>query len=188
LKPSREGVKAVIDWLKQSEIQQDDIRTNGAWINFVATARQADEMMGANFLAYRSLVDGETTNIRTRQVSLPPEVFKSVKLIHPTTHFAPIKPRKPEIQSLRVDDINEPDASCSKTITPKCLRDLYHIQGVIPDPAKSGFIGVPGFLGEFPAQSDLTQFMKENAAAGEAANYTSSTLLGQENPDNRSLR
>lgn len=178
MKPTSQGINVVMDWLNQSSIHRSDIRIHGEWIDFVATARQADEMMDAEFLSYRSLVDTKTTNIRTRQVSLPQDVITYVKLIHPTTHFEPTKPRQPEIQSFRVADTNEPDASCSRSITPKCLRDLYHIRGVTPDPSKSGFIGVAGFLGEYPAQSDLTQFLQEYAEGVQDAKYTSSSHLG----------
>jgi tripeptidyl-peptidase-1 len=179
LTPSPAGVKAVLNWLNQSTIQETDIRLHGQWIDFLATPQQADNMMDANFLIYQSLVDNNISSVRTRQVSLPQDVIPYVNMIHPTTYFTPVKPHQPEIQSFRVDTTTEPDASCNTKITPKCLRDLYRIRGVTPNPKTSGFIGVAGFLGEYPAQSDLTQFLEELSEAGRGASYTSSTLLGK---------
>jgi tripeptidyl-peptidase-1 len=178
VKPSETGVKAVMDWIKRSSIQGNDVNIDGEWINFVATKQQADGLMGTQFLNYRNAIDNDISVVRTTEVSLPNDIYTYVKLIHPTTHFARATPQEPNIHSFQVDNSNDVDPSCNKLITPKCLKDLYHIKGVTPDPAKAGFIGVAGFLGETPAHSDLTQFAKENADWALDANYTSSLLNG----------
>jgi tripeptidyl-peptidase-1 len=177
-RPVPGATKTVIDWLQQSGVQSDDVEIHGEWIHFSATVQNADEMMNAKFLTYQNLIDGEITITRTREVSLPQNILQLVNLIHPTTHFTSIKSQQPEIKSYVVNDGNEVDASCKTIITPKCLRDLYNIKGITPDPKTSGFIAVAGFLGEYPAQADLAQFAKEFAPWGLDANFTSSLHLG----------
>jgi tripeptidyl-peptidase-1 len=178
IKPSTAAKDAVLNWLNRSTIPENDIQMEGEWINFATTTQQANDMMDATFLNYQSTANDNTFVIRTKEVSLPGDIFPYVKLIHPTTHFSRPRQQKPQIQSFSIDGATDADPSCKSAITPKCLRDLYNIKGVTPDPTRSGFIGVAGFLGEYPTRTDLAQFVKENADWAQSANYTSSVLYG----------
>jgi tripeptidyl-peptidase-1 len=179
VKPSTEGKDAVLNWLRTSTISANEIQVEREWINFAATIQQANNMMHATFLNYQSTTDDSIFVTRTNQVYVPQDVFPYIKLIHPTTHFTQPRLQQPQMRSFSTDDTKDTDPSCKTAITPKCLRDLYNIKGVTPDPARSGFIGVAGFLGEYPLRTDLTQFVKENAEWAQSANYTSSVLYGK---------
>jgi tripeptidyl-peptidase-1 len=178
MKPSAAGERAVLDWLKDSAIQQDNIKINGNWVRFSATVEQADELMDANFLTYRSTSMDDMAIVRTRTVFLPKSILPYVQLVHPTTQFSRVRNHGSSIDSFQRATVNETAVSCNKATTPKCLRDLYKIEGVIPD-ENSGFIGVAGFLDEYPSHSDLDVMISKTAPWAKGANYTSYALKSQ---------
>lgn len=178
MKPSAAGEKAVLDWLKDSAIQQEDIRINGNWISFSATTEQANELMDTNFLTYRSTSMDDVTIVRTRTVFLPQSILPYVQLVHPTTQFSRVRHRGSPIDPFQRATVKETAVACDRSTTPKCLRDLYKIEGVIPD-EKSGFIGVAGFLDEYPSHSDLDVMISKTAPWAKGASYTSYALKSQ---------
>lgn len=175
MKPPVVAEKAVLDWLKAAGIEKQE--NNGNWISFTCTVKQADDLMDARFLTYRSTSKQDLTIVRTRDVFLPQNIVHYVQLIHPTTHFSKVRDHVNSMEFLQrtVDDNSA--VSCDALTTPTCLRDLYRIGGVVPD-AQSGFIGIAGFLGEYPAHSDLDIMIAKTAPWAKGANYTSYSLKG----------
>jgi tripeptidyl-peptidase-1 len=180
VKPAAEANEAVVNWIKRSGVAADDIESKGEWVNFKATAKQADAMMNTNFLVYRSFDGDDAPKIRTTKVSLPRSVMDHVKMIHPTTRFTQTKAQMSQIFSTsRIEaDLSAPDASCNSTITPTCLRELYNIKGVTVDPAKAGILGVAGFLKQYARFADLSKFLADSAQWASTANFTYSLVNG----------
>jgi tripeptidyl-peptidase I len=183
LEPSPAGCSMVLDWLKTSGVKDTDIENRGEWVNFVATAKQANMLMDTNYLVYRSLDDEDPPKIRTTKVSLPRNVKEHIKMIHPSTRFTKTKAQMSQIFAMsRIEeDLGAVDASCNSTITPTCLRELYSVKGVtIQDPKKVGFVGVAGFLKQYARFDDLHKFVGDNAKWASATNFTWSGVNGKQ--------
>ncbi|TLD39767.1 tripeptidyl-peptidase-like protein [Venturia nashicola] len=177
MRPSATGKKAVMEWLTASGISQQNITLDGNWISFSSTANEANFLLDTEFLSYRSTSKPDMTIIRTRNVFLPQSVVQYVQMVHPTTYF-PKAPQaiSPAVQySRKVEDINSA-VPCEKYTTPQCLRDLYKIGGVVPNNDTSGFIGIAGFLGQYPSHLDLDMMIEKTSPWAKGANYTSYSL------------
>lgn len=180
MRPSAAGEGAVLDWLTASGISRENIETDGNWLSFSATTSEANYLLDTEFLTYRSLVKADLTVIRTRNVFLPQSVMQYVQMVHPTTYFAKVRQAmsSPVQYNQRVDDINSA-VPCENTTTPQCLRDLYRIKDFVPSKDASGFIGIAGFLGEYPSHSDLDMMIAKTSPWAVGANYTSYSLFSQ---------
>jgi hypothetical protein len=99
MRPPSVGTNTVKDWLKSSSIQASSIKIDANWISFTATAEQANAMMDAKFVTYRSTVRDDIAAVRTREVFLPSSIIQYVQLIHPTTQFAQFQQRNVHVNS-----------------------------------------------------------------------------------------
>jgi len=165
MKPRSESSYAVMNWLRQAGVAEDDIQNDGEWINFVTSVDNAGRMMETEFFRFQSTANRDIQKIRTLEYSIPSELTAHIDLIQPTTRFGQIRPqfntvhRVDRFPELRVDAAAAAD-DCNKTITPDCLRDLYNVKGFTPN-AKHGFLGVNGFLKEYARFDDLKAFAKK---------------------------
>ena len=138
LRPSLVASVAILNWLKAEGVPSVDIEDQGDWINFYIRASEANRIMGTKFYYYSNVNNG-VKRIRTLQYSVPQVLNQYVHMIQPTTRFGQIAPeRSTVIQHFK---IGEPKGNsmarypgsqlnstfCNTTITPQCLRDLYHI-------------------------------------------------------------
>jgi len=174
-----EAVQTVRHWLLSSAIDSDDIEDDGEWINFKTTISQMETILNAKFYRYQSSSNNYQI-IRTLKYSLPEEIASRIDMIHPTTRFPSIKPAYDGIHSVQILDSQSENiiASCNVSITPPCLRDLYNITGYIPLANRSGFIGVGGFLNQYPRYADLVKFQEQVAPWASGNNFTWTSING----------
>jgi tripeptidyl-peptidase-1 len=181
VRPSHEGKRSVLDWLQRSAVNVT--RDTGEWVYFVTSVEQANAMLGTEFRRYRHLDEPDVERMRTTKVMVPENVFRHIKLVHPTTRFAQIKPQRSIIYSSRIAEAPDlaPEASCNRTITPACLSELYKIKDAGIDSSKdTGIIGVAGFLTQYARFDDLEQFIGNTPnSAQEGANFTWSSIHGK---------
>lgn len=153
---------------------------NGNWISFSSTAQEADYLMDTEFLTYRSTTsEQDLAIVRTRNVFLPQSIMQYVQMIHPTTHFSTKAPQPNPVQLFSRVETKKVAVPCEKSTTPQCLRDLYKIVGVVPNKDTSGFVGIAGFLDEYPSHSDLDSMIAKTSPWAKDANYTSYSLQSQ---------
>jgi tripeptidyl-peptidase-1 len=132
---------------------------------------QADALMSASYRLYRHTETNETV-LRTMGYSLPAVLHELVQTIVPTSHFGspnhrrsnalyPSSGKKIQNATKRLFGRGtEPrdTSSCSQTITPTCLRQLYKTEGYTPS-AKNNTIGVAEYFGYSASNSDMREFM-----------------------------
>lgn len=147
LQPSSDASAAIQQWLHNEGVPSSDIEDNGDWINFYVSATEAERIMDTNFYYYSNSVNG-VERIRTLHYSVPQALHKYIHMIQPTTRFGQINPQRSTIyQHFEIGEsrgaIGQYHGSslnvtfCNTTITPQCLRDLYHI-GNYRGTAKNG--------------------------------------------------
>ena len=137
LRPSEDASSAVKDWLQSQGVPRTHIQDEGDWINIFVSTTEAERILDTKFHYYHNkVVDIE--RIRTLQYSVPRNLHQYIHMIQPTTRFGQFKPQRstvyehfeigPAIENLRQYSSASLNATfCNTTITPQCLRDLYHI-------------------------------------------------------------
>ncbi|KAG9590356.1 subtilisin-like protein, partial [Aureobasidium melanogenum] len=167
VRPSETSTNAVLKFLEDSGIPRSDFEQHGDWIDFTTDAKTANKMMDASFKTYREDTGRDIVIVRTKEYSLPEEVARHVNMIEPTTQFPtvarPLEPRSVHIDQALQKPIDQND--CSQTITPECLRNLYNLPPLtfLANASKHGFIGVAGFLEQYPQSEDFDLFAKSFA-------------------------
>jgi len=111
--------------------------------------------------------------VRTTEYSLPAYLAQHIELIQPTTSFHRVKRQRtnfrfspaPEASSVSANEkITIPGsavtvhASCNKTITISCLKQLYNIADYVPRATHKNAIALTGYLKEFANLADLRRF------------------------------
>lgn len=155
LRPSSKASAAIFRWLDVEGVPVTDVEDNSDWINFFLSASKAERILDTKFHYYTNSAN-EIESIRTLRYSVPESLHRYIQLIQPTTrfpqirtqfsaisdHFAIVSVKTPDNQSIGLDV-----TFCNITITPQCLKDLYHIgdyQGK----------DVEGIIQSFPSFSD----------------------------------
>ena len=167
VRPHAASTDAAMAWLRASGIQEDEIASDGEFVNFIATIGQAEAMMDTKFEVFQNLNKRSLHKVRTLQYSLPRNLLRHVDMVQPTTRFAQIMPENSQVLKTEVlgkaqtgfRAIKAVNATaCNSTITPQCLVDLYNIKGYTPSADDSGFIGVSGFLEQYAQYDDLSKW------------------------------
>ena len=149
LRPSSEASSAVLTWLRSEGISPADVENTGDWINFYLPAAEAERILDTKFYYYSNTVNG-MERIRTLHYSVPKDLHQYIHMIQPTTRFGQVLPQRstisqhfeigPSMGAIGQYHGNSLNVTfCNTTITPQCLRDLYHI-GNFRGSAKNGEI------------------------------------------------
>ncbi|APA15893.1 hypothetical protein SS1G_09225 [Sclerotinia sclerotiorum 1980 UF-70] len=155
--PSADASNAVTSWLTSAGAQ--NIVSDGSTVTFAATIEKANSILNATFQTYTS---NGVTKVRTTQYSVPDHLAEHIDLISPTTYFgktvanAPTKVTKKDTSATKVTV----DASCSTSITPKCIKELYNVGDYTPSVSSGSRIGFGSFLNQSALYSDLFQYEK----------------------------
>ncbi|KAL9593404.1 MAG: hypothetical protein Q9179_005899 [Wetmoreana sp. 5 TL-2023] len=182
LRPSNIASSAVLGWLRSEGIPSADIEDTGDWVNFYVAAAEAERIMDTKFHFYSNENNG-VQRIRTLQYSVPQKLHQYIHMIQPTTRFGQVLPQRSTIY--QHFEIGESKGSvgrypgsqlnatfCNTTVTPQCLRDLYHI-GDFRGTAKNGNkIGVCGYLEEYAKFDDFSAFTAQYAPYAARENFT----------------
>ncbi|KAH9959841.1 tripeptidyl peptidase A [Russula dissimulans] len=189
--PHPGSVDAVHGWLASHGIQREARHQSpaGDWVTMRVPVAQAEKMLETEFRLWKHVRDGDVL-VRTTEYSLPVRLAQHVELIQPTTSFLRIKRQRtnfhfspaPEISSISADEkITVPGsavtvhASCNKTITVSCLKQLYNIADYVPRATHKNAIALTGYLDEFANYADLQRFYSDQVPA--AVNSTFDVVL-----------
>ncbi|KAL8707248.1 MAG: hypothetical protein Q9220_007691 [cf. Caloplaca sp. 1 TL-2023] len=182
LRPSSDASAAILGWLHTEGVPSSDIEDTGDWVNFHVSTVEAERILDTKFYYYTNSVN-KMERIRTLQYSVPRDLHSYVHMIQPTTRFGQVSPQRSTIyQHFEIGEAKNsmsryPGSQlnatfCNTTITPQCLRDLYHI-GNFRGTAKNGNkIGVCGYLEEYAKFNDFSQFTAEYAPYAAKENFT----------------
>ena len=182
LRPSDEASSAILGWLDSQGISAKDIEDNGDWINFYVPALEAERMLDTKFYYYSNSAT-KIERIRTIHYSVPNHLHQYIQMIQPTTRFGQMQPQRSTIyEHFNIGPSREslhqyPGGSlnttfCNTTITPQCLRDLYHVGNFRGSTRNGGRIGICGYLNEYAKFADFSAFTKAYAPYAANENFT----------------
>ncbi|KAG6857498.1 hypothetical protein H0H87_002123 [Tephrocybe sp. NHM501043] len=178
---SREAVNA---WLDFHGVDPENVAYSsggGEWVTIRVSVAQAERMLDTKYSVYSHPSSSDRV-VRTLSYSLPRELHSHIDLVTPTTYFGTTR-------SMRATSFLEPitqankfntaaASNCSTSITPACLRDLYHTAGYKPTQAHVNKLGVAGFLDEFANYADLQTFFKQLRPDAVGSNFTTVQING----------
>lgn len=165
IKPRADSTASVLTWLEQSGIEARDIENKGEWINFLASVKRAEQMMGTTFKTYQSQARPALKRTRSLGYSVPLEVRSHIDMIQPTTRFGEIRPEFSQVLTQDVAPVSAlaVNATCNSRITPDCLADLYNFKDYDVSDKANVTIGVSGFLEQYARFNDLDLFTQRFA-------------------------
>ncbi|KAL8840880.1 MAG: hypothetical protein Q9170_001144 [Blastenia crenularia] len=153
LKPDAAAEEAVLSWLKQAGVTS--VNSDGHWVTFATSVGTANKLLNTQFAYYTN--DG-VTKLRTTQYSVPDSLVKHIDLISPTTYFGKTSAQAPVMSSDSPKlESRQVDASCSTTITPACLKEIYNIKYTVTGKTNST-VAFGSFLNQSARTQDLTLF------------------------------
>lgn len=158
LKPSSEANTAVLAWLQQAGVT--NVYSDGEWVKFASTVKTANKLLNTQFKYYES---NGVTKLRTTKYSIPDSLVQHVDFITPTTYFGKTTPMAPAMVPNRIKRGADLDASCSKLITPKCLKELYNVGTYTPLATSGSKIAFGSFLNQSARTADLTLYETANS-------------------------
>ncbi|KAF7293931.1 Peptidase S53 domain-containing protein [Mycena chlorophos] len=198
VKPTADTSAAVLEWLSENNIESTVISPAGDTLSITIPVSQANELLDTTFSVFSDLDSGKTI-IRTLEYSIPASLHGHINLVYPTLSF--VRPQaipkftshksrrevKRDIeQRMIVHEGRAVPASCTETITPTCLQDIYGIPSA-PGTQASNSLAVAGFSEQFANQADLKVFLTSfRPDISPSTTFTLQTLDGGSNPQNRS--
>lgn len=191
-RPHPDSTEAVSSWLEHHAIEKSKVAHvsgGGDWVTVRVSVAQAERMLGTKYNVYHHPASGQRV-VRTMGYSLPRELHSHIDVVAPTTYFG-------TIHSMRATSFLQPDiipvsnavnavvpSSCSSTITPTCLRDLYNTSTYIPAATNVNKLGVAGYLGEFASTSDLQTFFSKFRPEAKGSSFSIVQVNGGGNDQN----
>ncbi|KAH9479704.1 putative tripeptidyl-peptidase SED2 [Psilocybe cubensis] len=174
LAPHPDSLEAVEEWLAFHGIDTSEAQRTSAgnWITLRVSVEQAERMLNTKYNVYEHGPSGEEV-IRTLSYSLPQELHSHIDVVAPTTYFGTLRSMRktsflqPDVKPITDEELAASlvpgsnaavPSSCSTTITPTCLRDLYNSSAYVPQATATNKLGVAGYLQEFANLADLQTF------------------------------
>ena len=159
LKPTDEAHAAVLTWLNDAGVTK--LASDGEWVRFATTVGQANKLLDANFMYYES--EG-VKKLRTLQYSIPDSLVQHVDLVTPTTYFGKTVTQAPVLH-FSGDQIaaRQVSASCSNSITPACLKQLYNVGTYTASATSGSKIAFGNFLNQTARTADLSTYESRNS-------------------------
>lgn len=170
--PHPASVDAVDAWLDFHGVDASALERTpaGEWVTLRVSVAQAERMLGTKYNVYHHSKSGEDV-VRALSYSLPKELHSHVDVIAPTTYFGTLRSMKStsfvqhdvapisaaELKAASLVPVSNAvvPSTCTKTITPACLRALYNTSSYVPTQTATNKLGVAGYLGEFANTADL---------------------------------
>ena len=186
VKPAEGAADSVVSWLKSVGITSCHITNAGQWISFRASVSQAEKLLDTKFAVFRHS-GNNVERIRTLHYSVPKSISPFISMVQPTTRFRQFRKPRSTITSTRSTadfkiatgpDSSPGSADCiNNEVTPACLRALYDIGDYNAQP-NCGFMGIAGYLEEYPRFDDLNKFIAKYAPDAQNRNFTSELFHG----------
>jgi hypothetical protein len=139
VRPSREALDQVHQWLQDNNISESKLQYSSAkdWIKVTLPVSSVEQLLDTKYSVYKH-TDG-THLIRTPKWSLPLHLHEHIETIQPTNSFLRPRAKKTNLKTLPTDDaaqyaIGSPFVAAGTTVedvcnvtavTPLCLRTLY---------------------------------------------------------------
>ncbi|KAH9015224.1 subtilisin-like protein [Lactarius pseudohatsudake] len=175
VRPHPDTLELVTSWLAHHGVRPSSISTTrgGAWLTVSnVLVSQADQILGASYQLYRHSKVNDTI-IRTVSYALPEVLHAHIQAVAPTTYFASTRTLRQTSHRRSVEAeaaLAEAEAVSGKpvtvlsnrddeVVTPSELRWLYKTFAYVPTAADRNMLGVFGFRGEYPSETDLAVFM-----------------------------
>ncbi|CAL3971136.1 unnamed protein product [Diplocarpon coronariae] len=184
--PKDESMELVLEWLATEGLDEHaSASPRSDAIILTASVAQVERILDAEYSEFVEAETGERA-VRTLQYSLPDMLRGHVDMVQPTTFFglqamrSTIADHHPvEVEALlegaALDAAVVDGCTSGRTITPKCLSNLY---GYATARAYSnGLMAIAGFLTEWPIVSDLRTFMGRFATQNNANQSFTCTLV-----------
>jgi tripeptidyl-peptidase-1 len=158
--------------------------------------------LGASYQTYRHTETNEAA-IRTVGYSLLAALHEYVQTVASTTYFGSPRPFRQTSKveanapTLLDDDFDLQDLlaiflpgnrvpdSCSRIITPTCLRSLYKTWAYTPQATSRNKIGITGYLGQYASKSALTSYLTRFRKDAVTANFTVVSVNGGINDESQ---
>lgn len=182
LRPSADASEAILSWLFAEGVNPADIQDDGDWINFFVPAAEAERVLDTKFYYYTNSIS-DIERIRTLHYSVPRNLHQYIHMIQPTTRFGQMRPEhstvsehfvvgplRGEVEEYKGNALNT--TFCNTTITPQCLRDLYHVGNARGSSRNGGKIGICGYLKQYAKFNDFQAFTKKYAPYAARENFT----------------
>jgi len=182
LRPSADASQAILGWLLAEGVKPADIEDDGDWINFFVPATEAERILDTRFYYYSNSIN-DIESIRTLHYSVPRNLHRYIHMIQPTTRFGQMRPEhstvsehfvvgpaRNSVEQYKGSSLNT--TFCNTTITPQCLRDLYHVGHARGSTRNGGKIGICGYLKEYAKFNDFKTFTTKYAPYAASENFT----------------
>ncbi|KAK2744003.1 polynucleotide 3'-phosphatase [Myotisia sp. PD_48] len=185
LRPRNDVSEAILSWLRREGISTRSVENDGDWLHLKIPVSQAERILHTRFHQYHSLHDRSATVIRTLKYSVPRGISSYIHMIQPTTMFG-VPPKQTASIAARDGPIplDGGKVDCNKTITPKCLQDLYKIGDSRAGPDPRNVVGISGYLDQYARYSDFYKFIEHYAPQFKGANFSVQYINGGKNIQN----
>ncbi|KAF3073462.1 Tripeptidyl-peptidase sed2 [Trichoderma lentiforme] len=177
LRPRQVSTDTVKGWLLGAGIAAADIVSDGQFIHAEIKVEQAQSLLGSG---YNSTLGSQTIPVS----SLPEEVGTHVTTIqyapipvsatYPIDNLPVASPDPKQNQTEIPVDLKE----CNSTITPGCLRKLYHVGDYRAQPETSSLFGIVGFVGQSAQFDQITKFLNDYAPYAANASFSVESVNG----------
>lgn len=175
---------AIHSWLESEGVPHDSIKDDGDWINFAIPLAQAETMLHTRFHYFHSAFNDKKV-IRTLKYSVPRSVSSYVHMIQPTTKFGQPQPRYNTVfESHLAEEPTDQKPDCNITVTPSCLRSLYHMGDNVATQDPRNKLGISGYLEQYGRLEDFNQFKKTFASDLKGTSFEVVTINGAKNEQN----
>ncbi|KAH9011822.1 subtilisin-like protein [Lactarius hengduanensis] len=160
VRPHPDTLELVTAWLAHHGVRPSSISTThgGAWLTVGnVLVSQANEMLGASYQLYRHAKVNDTI-IRTVSYALPEVLHAHIQAVAPTTYFASTRTLRQTSHRRSVEAeaaLEEAEAASGKPVTVLSGRD----DEVVTPSELRWLLGVFGFRGDYPSETDLAVFM-----------------------------
>ncbi|KII95259.1 hypothetical protein PLICRDRAFT_208135 [Plicaturopsis crispa FD-325 SS-3] len=195
--PHPESLDAVMTWLASHGIPESSVARSSAsdWITVRVPVSLAQEMLSTTYNVWTHGPSGDAI-VRTTSYSLPEDLHAHIDVVQPTTSFARTKGLKSTLHwsssQEQVLSTNLPpivdvasgstvDASCNRTITITCLKQLYNAVGYNSSATNGNQIGITGYLEQFANIADLQLFYKDQRPDALNSSFQFVSVNGGEN-------
>ena len=195
LRPASDVSDAVLSWLKAEGVPEEDMKNDGAWVNFAVPVKQAEQMLDAQFYYFSNTVN-DVSRIRTLSYSVPPSVRPYISMIQPTTRFGEVNAQRSFVFDVHPNthkdfrtsaDKDEEEVDCNLVVTPDCLRKLYGMEDVTAKPHPDNKLGISGYLEQYARYDDYNTWVSEFAPEMEGSTFSVVSIEGGLNLQNSSV-
>ncbi|KAM5532455.1 hypothetical protein V8D89_013871 [Ganoderma adspersum] len=164
--PAPKTVQAVTGWLAQHNITAVAASPSGDVLHMTMDVGAANALLNANYIPSLHQDTGSTV-YTTDSYSIPAEMQEHLAFVYPTTKILPAIVSNPSVTKINLPKHSRRtrskraaiDSSCTQTMTPQCLQEIYNIP-TTPVTAPGNSIGVSGFANEVANQTDLQGFFQ----------------------------